>query len=69
MRPYGEDRHYWKGHFVRELSDELIDDLLARMAELDRPPGARSCSSRCTARRRTPMPPRELSASARPPST
>ena len=35
--PYGEDRHYWKGHFVRELSDELIDDLLARMAELDRP--------------------------------
>jgi FAD/FMN-containing dehydrogenase len=35
--PYGEGRHYWKGHFVRELSDELIDDLLLRMAELDRP--------------------------------
>ena len=34
---YGVDRHYWKGHFVRELSDELIDDLLLRMAELDRP--------------------------------
>ena len=27
--PYGEDRDYWKGHFVRELPDELIDELLA----------------------------------------
>jgi FAD/FMN-containing dehydrogenase len=26
--PYGENRHYWKGHFVRELTDELIQDLL-----------------------------------------
>lgn len=26
--PYGESRHYWKGHFVRELPDELIDELL-----------------------------------------
>jgi FAD/FMN-containing dehydrogenase len=26
--PYGEYRHYWKGHFVRELPDELIDELL-----------------------------------------
>ena len=25
---YGVDRNYWKGHFVRELSDELIDVLL-----------------------------------------
>jgi FAD/FMN-containing dehydrogenase len=34
--PYGEDRHYWKGHFVRELPDELIDELLARMSGLER---------------------------------
>ena len=26
--PYGENRHYWKGRFVRELPDELIDELL-----------------------------------------
>jgi FAD/FMN-containing dehydrogenase len=37
--PYGEDRHYWKGHFVRELPDELIDELLRRMVALGRPPG------------------------------
>jgi FAD/FMN-containing dehydrogenase len=37
--PYGENRHYWKGHFVRELPDELIDELLARMTALGRPPG------------------------------
>jgi FAD/FMN-containing dehydrogenase len=36
---YGENRHYWKGHFVRELPDELIDELLARLAALGRPPG------------------------------
>jgi FAD/FMN-containing dehydrogenase len=35
--PYGEDRHYWKGHFVRELPDELVDELIARVAGLDRP--------------------------------
>jgi FAD/FMN-containing dehydrogenase len=35
--PYGEYRHYWKGHFVQELTDELIDALLARLAVLDRP--------------------------------
>jgi FAD/FMN-containing dehydrogenase len=35
--PYGAYRHYWKGHFVQELTDELIDALLARLAELDRP--------------------------------
>jgi FAD/FMN-containing dehydrogenase len=34
--PYGTQRHYWKGHFVRELSDELIDALLERLAALDR---------------------------------
>ena len=37
--PYGENRHYWKGHFVRELPDELIDELVARMTALARPPG------------------------------
>jgi FAD/FMN-containing dehydrogenase len=37
--PYGEDRHYWKGHFVRELPDELIDELLRRIVALGRPPG------------------------------
>jgi len=37
--PYGENRHYWKGHFVRELPDELIDELLERMGALGRPPG------------------------------
>jgi FAD/FMN-containing dehydrogenase len=36
---YGENRHYWKGHFVRELPDELIDELLRRIAALGRPPG------------------------------
>jgi FAD/FMN-containing dehydrogenase len=34
---YGVYRHYWKGHFVQELPDNLIDVLLARLAELDRP--------------------------------
>jgi FAD/FMN-containing dehydrogenases len=37
---YGVDRNYWKGHFVRELPDELIDVLLGRMPALGRPPGA-----------------------------
>jgi FAD/FMN-containing dehydrogenase len=37
--PYGENRHYWKGHFVRELSDELIDVLIQQIAALGRPPG------------------------------
>jgi FAD/FMN-containing dehydrogenase len=36
---YGVDRNYWKGHFVRELPDELIDELLRRMVALGRPPG------------------------------
>ena len=36
--PYGEDRHYWKGHFVRELTDELIDELLDRLLAFGRPP-------------------------------
>jgi FAD/FMN-containing dehydrogenase len=37
--PYGENRHYWKGHFTRELPDELIDELIARLVVLGRPPG------------------------------
>jgi FAD/FMN-containing dehydrogenase len=37
--PYGEDRNYWKSHFVRELPDELIDGLLGRIVALGRPPG------------------------------
>jgi len=37
--PYGEERAYWKGHFVQELPDELIDELLGRMLALGRPPG------------------------------
>jgi FAD/FMN-containing dehydrogenase len=37
--PYGEKRHYWKGHFVGELPDELIDQLIERMSALGRPPG------------------------------
>ncbi|MGH3071444.1 MAG: FAD-binding oxidoreductase [Gaiellaceae bacterium] len=36
---YGVNRHYWKGHFVRELPDELIDELVARVLALGRPPG------------------------------
>jgi FAD/FMN-containing dehydrogenase len=36
---YGVDRNYWKGHFVRELTDELIDQLVSRMGALDRSPG------------------------------
>jgi FAD/FMN-containing dehydrogenase len=36
---YGEKRHYWKGHFVRELPDELLDELLNRISVLGRSPG------------------------------
>jgi FAD/FMN-containing dehydrogenase len=35
---YGGNRHYWKGHFVRELADELIDELLRRIVAFGRPP-------------------------------
>ena len=35
--PYGENRHYWKGHFVSELSDELMDELLERIIAFARP--------------------------------
>jgi FAD/FMN-containing dehydrogenase len=36
--PYGENRHYWKGHFVSELPDELIGELLRRIVAFRRPP-------------------------------
>jgi FAD/FMN-containing dehydrogenase len=36
---YGEKCHYWKGHFVSELPDELLDELLHRIAVLGRSPG------------------------------
>ena len=36
---YGENRQYWKGHFVRELPDQLLDELLRRIVALGRPPG------------------------------
>ncbi len=36
---YGVDRNYWKGHFLRKLPDELIDQLAERMTALGRPPG------------------------------
>jgi FAD/FMN-containing dehydrogenase len=35
---YGENRHYWKGHFVAELSDELVDELVQRVRDFGRPP-------------------------------
>jgi FAD/FMN-containing dehydrogenase len=37
--PYGESRQYWKGHFVRELPDDLLDDLIERLVVLGRAPG------------------------------
>jgi FAD/FMN-containing dehydrogenase len=36
---YGVDHNYWKGHFVGELPDEVIDDLLGRTTALSRPLG------------------------------
>jgi FAD/FMN-containing dehydrogenase len=36
---YGVERNYWKGHFVRELPDELVDVLLERIGALGRVPG------------------------------
>jgi FAD/FMN-containing dehydrogenase len=36
--PYGENRHYWKGHFVRELPDALIDELIERLIAFGRRP-------------------------------
>jgi FAD/FMN-containing dehydrogenase len=36
---YGANRHYWKGHFVRQIPDELLDEVLRRIVALGRPPG------------------------------
>ena len=36
--PYGTNRHYWKGLFVRALPDEAIDALLDRVTAFHRPP-------------------------------
>jgi FAD/FMN-containing dehydrogenase len=36
---YGENRHYWKGHFVREIPDELFDEMLRHIVVLGRSPG------------------------------
>jgi hypothetical protein len=36
---YGQNRHYWKGHFARELADELVEELCERIVALGRPPG------------------------------
>ena len=36
--PFGENRHYWKGHFVNELPDEVIDELYRILVEFGRPP-------------------------------
>ena len=36
---YGENRHYWKGHFVRDIPDELLDEILKRIVALGRSPG------------------------------
>ncbi len=37
---YGLERNYWKGHFVRELPDELVDVLTERIVALGRAPGS-----------------------------
>ena len=37
--PYGEVRHYWKGHFTDALPDDLIDVLLKAIVAAGRPPG------------------------------
>jgi FAD/FMN-containing dehydrogenase len=34
---YGETRHYWKGHFVRELADDLIDELVRLVVAFGQP--------------------------------
>ena len=63
---YGVDRNYWKSHFVRELPDELIDELLGRMTALDRPPGALLIESLRGARRTWIQPARRSATGMRP---
>ena len=54
---YGEKRHYWKGHFVRELPDELLDEMLKRIVALRRPPGGIMIESLHGAPKNTDAPP------------
>jgi len=54
---YGVNRHYWKGHFVRELPDELLDELLKRLPALGRPPGGIMIESLHGAPKDTDVPP------------
>ena len=54
---YGEKRHYWKGHFVRELPDELLDEMLTCIVALGRPPGGIMLESLHGAPKDTDVPP------------
>jgi FAD/FMN-containing dehydrogenase len=54
---YGANRHYWKGHFVREIPDELLDELLKRIVALRRSPGGIMIESLHGAPKDANMPP------------
>ncbi len=54
---YGKNRHYWKGHFVRELSDELIDKLIQRVVALGRLTGGINIESLHGAPKESDAPP------------
>ena len=53
--PFGRSRHYWKGHFVNELPDELIDELVQRFLALGRVPGSLLIESIHGAAKRVPL--------------
>ena len=53
--PFGRSRHYWKGHFVTELPDELIDELVRRFLALGRVPGSLLLESIHGAATRVPL--------------
>ncbi|HEU4450989.1 MAG TPA: FAD-binding oxidoreductase [Gaiellaceae bacterium] len=53
--PFGRSRHYWKGHFVDSLPDELIDQLVERFAALGRVPGSLLVESIHGAASRVPL--------------
>jgi FAD/FMN-containing dehydrogenase len=52
---FGRLRHYWKGHFVSELPDELIDALADQFLALGRVPGALLIESIHGAAARVPL--------------
>lgn len=54
---YGERRHYWKGHFVREIPDELLDEMLRQIVALGRPPGGMMIESLHGASKDADVPP------------